>query len=142
MYIGKFTGVGIINVIAGNYECISDVFNSFDFRFLQTGLLWNVIENKFQYVVHNSQAWSDLLHSIIRIQPKIKVDRFSSKKYLATIERIKKYIARGFRDCTEIGIEAGLLNRYCKEIHCESKPKKKVIEKKNSPAYLRDYISS
>ena len=139
LYLGKIPGTGLVNIIIGRYEKIEDVLDSFDFRFLQTGCRWSAATSKLEYIILNDQAWSDLTHNIIHIQPKINPYHFTSQKLDGLRSRIQKYCARGFRDCTNY-IEEGFLNRICAKISQVEEPnntvshevKKAPLKKKSS----------
>jgi hypothetical protein len=112
-YKGSFLNVGKVNVIVGDYEKIEDVLNSFDFRFLQTGCLY--ADGVLEYVVLDHQAWSDLIHNIIRLNPAFESRDMTGQQIEDTMKRIQKYTTRGFRDCTGF-TETGLLRQFCEPI--------------------------
>lgn len=95
-----------LNLITGDFSTIDDVWDSFDFRFLQTGLEFQVSENKettCNYIINSTRSWEDLVLRRICLTPSY-VKAIHSKKVTVNIskKRIKKYIQRGFSDHTGI----------------------------------------
>jgi hypothetical protein len=108
VYYAKIKNLNLVNVIAGNYNKLEDVLESFDFRFLQMGAYYDSNE-QLQFRVLTPQAWFDLMHNIIHYQDKSKIENRGSD---LAIQRVAKYVARGFRDCTGL-TEKGILQQWC-----------------------------
>jgi len=112
VYYTTVEKIGLVNVIAGNYNKLEEVLQSFDFQFLQMGAFYNA-DGQPQFAILTAQAWYDLMHNIIRFQPKIGLNSLSrSGQIESATMRVAKYVARGFRDCTGL-CENGVLGSFC-----------------------------
>jgi len=101
-----------INIIVGNFDSINDVYDSFDFRFLQMGCF--VDGDKLNLSIDSMESWVDLTQNIIRWNDKVSNKTKNSDK---TRKRIIKYINRGFRDGTGV-VEKGILSKHGTDLNC------------------------
>lgn len=104
-----------LNVISGDYNSLLDVLTTFDFTFLQCGFYYEKNADGAylpRFSIMNLQTYADLMHNVIRLTPAAKSNAESLRKIGHLKGRIKKYIKRGFRDCTGL-VERGLLPKYC-----------------------------
>ena len=95
-----------VNIITGNFRNIGDVYDGFDFRFLQMGCF--VDGGTMNFSVKSVESWVDLTQNVIRWSDKVSSSAKSGDK---ARKRIIKYINRGFRDGTGV-VEKGILSKY------------------------------
>ncbi len=95
-----------INIIVGNFDSISDVYDSFDFRFLQMGC--SIDGDILNLSIGSMESWVDLTQNIIRWNDKVSNKTKNSDQ---ARKRIIKYINRGFRDGTGV-VEKGILSKH------------------------------
>lgn len=90
----KITPSLTLNIIGGNFDTPQSVVENFDFLCLQQVLHIKNSQNYLQTSFHtlNDKSWSDLINRRLTLNSNAKQNKIS--------ERVEKYMARGFSDCT------------------------------------------